>query len=34
MATACSEGAKPGRTVRILDPNEHETACGAVADKI
>jgi len=34
MAATCSEGSKPGRTVRIHDPNDRQITCGTVAASI
>src|SRR5258707_1061071 len=33
MATTCSEGASPGRTVRIQEPNDCQTRLGLVAER-
>lgn len=32
MAATCSEGASPGRMVRIQEPKERQIVCGTVAD--
>src|ERR1039458_8562330 len=34
MATTCSEGASPGRTVRIHEPKDCQTSVGFVAERI
>ena len=34
MAATCSEGVKPGRTVRIHEPNDCQTRCGLLAERI
>src|SRR5580704_4991449 len=34
MATTCSEGASPGRTVRIQEPKDRQTILGCVAERI
>ena len=34
MATTCSEGASPGRTVRIHEPKDCQTSVGIVAERI
>src|ERR1019366_539780 len=34
MATTCSEGASPGRTVRIQEPKDCQTSVGFVAERI
>src|SRR5674476_1032262 len=34
MATTCSEGASPGRTVRIQEPKDCQTRVGFVAERI
>jgi hypothetical protein len=33
-AATCSEGASPGRTVRIQEPMNRQASLGAVAEKI
>src|SRR5712691_10729765 len=33
-ATTCSEGASPGRTVRIQEPKDRQTILGCVAERI
>src|SRR5216684_375780 len=33
-ATTCSEGASPGRTVRIQEPKDRQTSLGCVAERI
>ena len=34
MAATCSEGASPGRIVRIQEPNDRHTNVGVVAERI
>ena len=34
MATTCSEGASPGRTVRSQEPKNRQTRFGLVAERI
>jgi transposase len=34
MATTCSEGASPGRMVRIQEPKDRQTSVGCVAERI
>jgi hypothetical protein len=33
-ATACSEGASPGRTERIQEPKNRQTSLGVVAERV